>query len=176
MQKSFYVKTRYEYTNAEKPAEMDTVLFKAVHAVLRSVTSESRHSDVRSSNGLYNEVCGKKMKESGVDSRYIKITSLETKKSVYRRWYGITRNELGFGVKSADILYLDDDAKKLLQKDPESDEKIPLSLSPTNAVAFYWHTRNTLERLSFKMTLVSFIMGFGIIELIKYVISLLCRN
>ncbi len=165
----FYIKTKFEYTNPEKPKELNSIEFKILDRIYKAVNSESRHSDVFTSTNLYKEICGKHIKESGVDSRYIKITSKETGKKVYRRWYGITTDYLGYGVKTKDILYLDNDAKTILQKNRNSEDMVELVLSKSNAFEFYWHSRNTLDRISFRINLISFILGLSIIELIKFI-------
>ena len=72
-------------------------------------------------------------------------------------------------------MYLDGDGKRLLQKDAESDSPVELEIRKSNAFAFYWHTRNTYDRISFRLTFVSLVLGLGIIEAIKALLVYLLR-
>ena len=85
--------------------------------------------------------------------RIVKITSKDTKLSVYRIWRGVPAY-----VSSKDILYIDDIAKYSLIKDRKNN-KIEVILSKGSRFWYYWNHFDNATRVSFKLGLLSVILG-----------------
>ncbi|MBQ9626125.1 MAG: hypothetical protein IJR40_03010 [Treponema sp.] len=101
---------------------------------------------------LYKKVFRKTLKGTDRRKRFVKITSEETKMSVYRILRGVPN-----GVSSADgILYIDSDGKNVLSV---SSAEVSVKVKSACWLAYYWHTDNTAARISFKMGIISFTVG-----------------
>lgn len=118
------------------------------------------------SNDIHQKVFGKKVKNIKKlpwNRRIIKITSKETKLSIYRIWKGVNY------IESKDILYIDDIAKYSLIKNKRNN-KIEITLSKGSWFQFYRYHFDNATRISFKLGFLSVILG--IISLILGALSI----
>lgn len=133
--------------------------------------------NVYTSNHIFKQIFGKKVKESGTylkKKKVIKITSHDTGASVYRIWNGAP-----WGAQSKDTIFLDDKAKYDLIDDENKDKKTTkLTLSKTSKYKFYLNHHDHNVRVTFKLAVWSVIIGsvsfvIGITSLIIGIISIL---
>lgn len=125
--------------------------------------------NVYTSNNIFEEIFKKKEKDFTdykTKKKVIKITSKDSKITIYRFWNGAP-----VGAKTKDTIYVDKYAKYdlLLNKDQE---KANLILSRGSKIAFYLNHYDHMVRVSFKLGLWSVIIGvvsfvFSIISLFK---------
>lgn len=122
---------------------------------------------VYTSNDIHEKVFGEK---AGSILKYpwkkkiIKITSKETKLSVYRIWRGVPAY-----VISKDMLYIDNNAKYSLINNRDNND-VDVVLSKGCRFWYYWNHFDNATRVSFKLGLISVILG--IISLILGALSI----
>ena len=134
MEKTFKIKTRFEYSDANK-TDIEPIGCENIYLT----------------GTLYEKLFGRPLKGSDRRKRFLKITSLQTGSSVYRLFRGAPT-----GVVNKDILYIDSDGKAVLQR---SDDEVVLSIKKCCPFSFYWNTSNSATRISFKIGLPSLIIG-----------------
>jgi len=111
---------------------------------------------VYTSNDIHQKVFGtraKDIKNLPWNRRIIKITSKETKLSIYRIWKGVPAY-----VESKDILYIDDTAKYSLIKNKQNNE-VEITLSKGSWFQFYRYHFDNATRISFKLGFLSIVLG-----------------
>lgn len=113
---------------------------------------------------FFRSLFSKNVSEVTGDNRLVKITSLKTKKSVYRIWHGITTDDLGFGIETKNIVYLDSEAKWLLTgssaDDSENDKPVELAFKQVGVFEYYLHCKNRFNKSSYTISLISGFLGF----------------
>lgn len=112
---------------------------------------------------LYKEVFGRTLKGTDRKRRFVKITAVPTKRAVWRTLYGVPKN-----VKSTGILYLNSDAKNILE---EGNEESRVRITPSSWFSYYWHTANSATRIAFRVGIVS--GGIGVVSLLVGIASLI---
>ena len=131
MEKTFKLKTRFEYSDESRTA-------------LEPIGCEN----VYMTGTLYQELFGRTLKGTDRRKRFIKITSKQTGRSLYRLFRGAPT-----GVLSEGRLYIDSDDKGVLQ---ESGDECELIIQKCSAFSFYWNTSNSATRISFRLGLLGF--------------------
>ena len=117
MEKDFKLKTQYIYTDKDLDAQekaMNSEVQKAASRILRTINESKRKEGVYAHSSIYNSLFNKKLSEVTGEKRFVKITNPSTKKSIWRVWNSITTDELGSGIQTKDILYLDQEGKFIL--------------------------------------------------------------
>ncbi len=168
LKKECFVRTKFIYTKDESGRKnyADTPESKLLQCIYRELLSDSRHSDALMQSDTYKKIFGEKKKETNPSKRYIKIKSKATGKSVYRRWYSRTTDELANGIEIKNTIYVDNDARFLLAAGEENEEfQIPLEISKSCSLMFYLFNRNHYVAISLIIALVSVI--FGIFSLVS---------
>lgn len=113
--------------------------------------------NVYAHGSMYKKVFGRELKDTDRRKRFVKITSMQTKRSVYRILRGVPT-----GVESKDTLYMDSDAKSLL-----GGNETEVKIKKCSSISFYWNTDNLASRISFRIG-----VAFGIPSLVLGIISL----
>ncbi|MBQ0051467.1 MAG: hypothetical protein KBT11_05320 [Treponema sp.] len=122
--------------------------------------------NVYTSNHLFKEIYGKNVKNFGSflkKKKIVKITSCDTKNSIYRFWNGMPS-----GAKSKDTLFLDEKAKFDLLAEGNSSANV--TISKASKFSFFWNHYDHSVRISFKLAALS--MAMGVVSLILGIISL----
>ena len=112
--------------------------------------------NVYTSNHIFKEIFGKNennFKTYAKKRKVIKITSLDTRQSVYRFWNGAP-----LGAKTKDTLFLDKNAKYDLLAD-KNKNIANIILSKGTKLKFYLKHYDHMVRVSFKLGLWSVIIG-----------------
>ncbi len=125
--------------------------------------------NVYTSNNVFSVVFGKNEKDFDTynkKKKVIKITSLDTNKSIYRIWNGAP-----LGAKTKDLLFLDKNAKYDLLSD-KSVNSVNIVFSKGSKLKFYLNHYDHMVRVSFKLGLWSVIVG--VVSFIIGIISLFC--
>lgn len=125
--------------------------------------------NVYTTNDVFAKVFGKKAKEFSTylkKKKVIKITSENTKKPIYRFWNGAP-----LGAKAKDTLFLDKNAKYDLLSNTSKNSDIDVVISKGTKFSFFWNHYDHATRISFKLALLSLILGiisfiFGIFSII----------
>lgn len=128
--------------------------------------------NVYTSNDVFEKVFGKKAKELKTYSKkkkIIKITSLDSKRTIYRIWNGAP-----LGSKTKNTIFLDKNAKYDLLNNKDSNT-VTVVISKGTKLLFYWNHYDHMTRVSFKLALWSVILGIisFILGSISIVISLI---
>lgn len=126
--------------------------------------------NVYTSNHIFKEIFKKNESDFNTyakKKKVIKITSLDTKKSIYRFWNGAP-----FGAKTKDTLFLDKYAKYdlLVEKNKNT---VNIVFSKGSKLKFYLNHYDHMVRVSFKLGLWSVIIG--IVSFIIGIISIFCN-
>ncbi|MBO4547265.1 MAG: hypothetical protein J5700_06775 [Treponema sp.] len=107
----------------------------------------------------YEDIFGTALKNTDRRKRFVKISSDQSRFSIWRTWRGtnISKNEI----------VLDCDGKAVLDGN-NNDAVTTLKIKKTNWFDYYWHTDNTAARVSFKVGIVSMLVGtaLGVVSLI----------
>lgn len=141
-----------------------------------TITFDSEREDISvdnwnvyTSNHIFKEIFGKSENNFKIYARkrkVIKITSLDTKHSIYRFWNGAP-----LGVKTKDTLFLDKNAKYDLLAD-KNKNTVNIILSKGSKLKFYLNHYDHMVRVSFKLGLWSVIIGA--ISFIIGIVSIFC--
>ena len=166
MKKEFKLKTRYIYTDKgidsqEKVKNSEVLL--ATYRIIKSINESKRKEGVYAHSSAYSSLFNKKLAEVTGEKRFVKITNPETKKSIWRVWNSITTDELGSGIQTKDILYLDQEGKFVLtgnKEDSDDEEPITLKFSQAGTWSYFLHCRDKFNKSSYQIALVSLAMGF----------------
>ena len=103
--KSFKIKSGFVYSKADEMSGQDAMLQKIYDAVSHPIDADTVY--MYSKN--YEKIFGKPLKETDRKSRFMKITNVQTGKSVYRTFRGVSS-----GVLSSDTIYMDSDGRNIL--------------------------------------------------------------
>ena len=125
--------------------------------------------NVYTSSHIFKEIFGKtenNFKTYARKRKVIKITSLDTKHSIYRFWNGAP-----LGAKTKDTLFLDKNAKYDLLAD-KNKNTANIILSKGSKLKFYLNHYDHMVRVSFKLGIWSVIVG--IVSFIIGIISIFC--
>lgn len=134
MERTFKIKTRFEYSDESRTA------FEPIGC-----------ENVYLTGTLYQDLFGRTLKGTDRRNRFLKITSKQTGRSVYRLFRGAPS-----GVLNEGILYIDSDGKGVLQ---ESGDECELSIRKCTPPGFYWNTSNSATRTSFRLGLPSLVLA-----------------
>lgn len=152
----FHIKCSFERRNAESLSAQESQLQQIADAVSHPIDFELAYMHA----SCYQDIFGGTLKGSGRQKRFIKITNAKTKSYIYRIYKGVPS-----GVLSKDTLYLDSDGFHILTDADESNldeqDSVELSIKKTNWFAYYWHTSNTMVRVTFKIGLASILLGLA---------------
>ena len=140
MEKTFKLRTRFEYSDESRTA-------------LEPIGCEN----VYMTGTLCQALFGRTLKGTDRRKRFIKITSKQTGRSVYRLFRGAPT-----GVLSEKTLYIDSDGKSVLQ---ESGDECELIIQKCSGFSFYWNTSNSATRISFRLGFPSLLLGIASIIL-----------
>ena len=156
MKKQYRIKSHFLYANAPAPssAKPQTTEEKLDALLAKETAHRVQPEKVYAHSSLYQQVFGKgkTLKGTNREKRYVKITSGETGQTIWRVFRGVP-----MGVASDGILYMDADSKYTLKGDET--ENVELEIKKSNVCAYYWHSPIVAERISFKLGLLSLILG-----------------
>jgi hypothetical protein len=111
-------------------------------------------------SSYYKKIFDGTLKDTNRRKRFVKITNVESGKSIWRTLRGVPTGALSQG-----ILYVNSDGRSILED--SSSETTKLTIKKSCWLPYYWNTDNTAARVSFKMgfvslviSIVAFICGF----------------
>lgn len=111
-------------------------------------------------SSYYKKIFDGTLKNTNRRKRFVKITNVESGKSIWRTLRGVPTGALSQG-----ILYVNSDGRFILEG--SSSETTKLTIKKSCWLPYYWNTDNTAARVSFKMgfvslviSIVAFICGF----------------
>ncbi len=111
-------------------------------------------------SSYYKKIFDGTLKDTNRRKRFVKITNVESGKSIWRTLRGVPTGALSQG-----ILYVNSDGRSILEG--SSSETTKLTIKKSCWLFYYWNTDNTAARVSFKMgfvslviSIVAFICGF----------------
>ena len=151
MKQSFRIRNRFSYAATEESGEKETL-----RALLDAVSHPIDSETVYAHGSLYRKVFGGTLKGSDRKRRFVKITSAATGRSVYRTLRGVP-----VSVRSEGILYIDSDGMHVLCDPdiPAPDGEVELSLKKCGWLGYYWNTSSTMVRVTFRIGMVSLVIG-----------------
>ena len=109
-------------------------------------------------SSCYQKIFGTKLKYTNREKRYIKISSVGGKISIYRILRGVPS---GISSKSS-ILYINGDGKNILEEQCKSktdDSSVVLIIKPVSSLRYFWCSSNVYNRISFQVALCSLILS-----------------
>lgn len=154
-EKTFKIKTKFLYTEkglAAKEAASDSDEMRFLKLILKSVNKIIGKGNFCTSPNFYNEFFKENVTGLSETKRFVKIKSMKTKKSVYRVWNAVTTDEIGLGVKTEGILYIDKEAKRILAgacEDNENDEDIELKFSHVPSFLYYFFAGKAFDKITY---------------------------
>ncbi len=121
-------------------------------------------------SSYYKKIFDGTLKDTNRRKRFVKITNVESGKSIWRTLRGVPTGALSQG-----ILYVNSDGRSILEG--SSSETTKLTIKKSCWLFYYWNTDNTAARVSFKTGIISLVIGalafpVGIASLILAIISL----
>ena len=111
---------------------------------------------------FYKKIFDGTLKDTNRRKRFVKITNVESGKSIWRTLRGVPTGALSQG-----ILYVNSDGKSILED--SSSETTKLTIKKSCWLPYYWNTDNTAARVSFKMGIISF--GIGIVSFLLGIVQ-----
>lgn len=177
--KLFKIKTRFVYTQKgldRKESLPDSVEMRYLDLILRSVNKIMGKDNFCTRQGFYKERFGKEVSGLPESKRFVRIKNMETKKSVYRVWNGISTDEGGLGVETDGIIYIDKEAKRILTgdwKDGDNDQPVELEFKRVPGFLFYFFSGNAFNKITYAIAWISF--ALAIISLALAIPSLCAR-
>ncbi|MBQ1592616.1 MAG: hypothetical protein II077_11325 [Treponema sp.] len=111
---------------------------------------------------FYEKIFDGTLKNTNRRKRFVKITNVESGKSIWRTLRGVPTGALSQG-----ILYVNSDGRSILED--SSSETTKLTIKKSCWLPYYWNTDNTAARVSFKMGIISF--GIGIVSFLLGIVQ-----
>ncbi|MBR5965735.1 MAG: hypothetical protein IK015_06430 [Treponema sp.] len=162
---TFKIKTKFLYTEkglAAKEAASDSDEMRFLKLILKSVNKIMGKGNFCTSPDFYQKYFGSKVTGLPETKRFVRIKSMKTKKSVYRVWNAVTTDEIGLGVKTEGILYIDKEAKTILAgacDDTENDEGIELKFSRVPSFLYYFFAGKAFDKITYLVAWVSLLLA-----------------
>ena len=113
-------------------------------------------------SSYYKKIFDGTLKDTNRRKRFVKITNVESGKSIWRTLRGVPTGALSQG-----ILYVNSDGRSILEG--SSSETTKLTIKKSCWLPYYWNTDNTAARVSFKMGIISF--GIGIVSFLLGIVQ-----
>lgn len=113
-------------------------------------------------SSYYKKIFDGTLKNTNRRKRFVKITNVESGKSIWRTLRGVPTGALSQG-----ILYVNSDGRSILEG--SSSETTKLTIKKSCWLPYYWNTDNTAARVSFKMGIISF--GIGIVSFLLGIVQ-----
>ena len=113
-------------------------------------------------SSYYKKIFDGTLKDTNRRKRFVKITNVESGKSIWRTLRGVPTGALSQG-----ILYVNSDGRSILEG--SSSETTKLVIKKSCWLPYYWNTDNTAARVSFKMGIISF--GVGIVSFLLGIVQ-----